>query len=673
MALVVALVLGFAGCATPAQETLHLANEALQDGRPLDALIYATEALLQDEKLTSAKAFLRDHGTEELAAIEDFLAGSAGTTDPGYLERRYDTYGRLTTLYDNLEQIGLPITEGQKLFGIIPGWEWTTPMRDYRSDLETARAEAREGFLTAGYDSLDEGNVAAADELFGKAVTKFADQGSEQQASDRIDIGDAFADFGDARLGSNDEESLLVAIAAFELAESYDGSNESYPDKLRRAHVEVSQVYLDSGLALERRGDLESLTEAVSYFEMAIGYNADNESAVEANNRARNSIADIYYTDGVQSSEAYTDPESVAAAIVAFESAQEWVPEYRDAALHVHRLNVADKLITFTGATVTAREEFSTTSEPILELSSMVNNAHEGMERLNFIADKIVQLDRQLLVLDDTLTVLGAVPVVGTAIRAIATPITYVREPVHASAQTIDRVRRPFITPSRELLASTKEYVDRVVEAIDAIDGGLSRTEDMGETLYEYVAVMEDTDSITVVREEVVRLTGAIETLTIGLRDVNEARASATDSLADVSGAVDLVNEVSGGIERLMRPLDRVKGVTDRIHSALTREISIPFVGSFSVSDALGSSRGVVARAARAIIDPILDALDIDIPSLPGIDELKSVLDSVEGYHADIVEAADAVESAVGDVVEIPGRIDNCIAVIVEETGYQAN
>ena len=97
LATVAALVLGFAGCATPAQETLHLANEALRDGRPLDALVYATEALIQDEKLTSAKVFLRDHGTEELAAVEDFLDGSAGTTDPEYLERRYDTYGTLIT------------------------------------------------------------------------------------------------------------------------------------------------------------------------------------------------------------------------------------------------------------------------------------------------------------------------------------------------------------------------------------------------------------------------------------------------------------------------------------------------------------------------------------------------------------------------------------------------
>ena len=673
MATVAALVLGFAGCATPAQETLHLANEALRDGRPLDALVYATEALIQDEKLTSAKVFLRDHGTEELAAVEDFLDGSAGTTDPEYLERRYDTYGTLITFYDNLGRIGLPITEGQKLFGIIPGWEWTTPMRDYRPDLAAARAAAREGFLAAGFDTLDKGNIAAADDLFAKAVTKFADEGSDEQANDRIEIGAAFAAFAGERLGSNDEEPLLAAIAAFELAESYDGSNESYSEQLRQAHVELSGVYLETGLALEQRGDLESLTEAVSYFEMAVDHNADNESAIAADERARSSIAGIYYTDGVRFAEAYTDAESVESAIVAFESAQEWVPEYRDAALQVHRLNVADELIQFTAATGTAREEFDTTSEPIRELSSLVNSAHEGMDRLNYIADKIVQLDRQLLVLDDTLTVLGVVPVVGTAIKVVSSPLGFIRPPVHATAERIEDVRRPFITPSRELLASTKDYVDRVVEAIDAIDGGLRRTEAMGEDLYEYVVVMTDAESIGVVRTEVTRLTGAIETLTGGLRNVNEARASATDSLGDVAGAVDLVNEVSGGIERLMRPLDRVKGVTDRIHSALTREISIPFVGSFSVSDALGSANGVVTRAARAIIDPILDSLDIDIPSLPGIDELKSVVDSVEDYHEDIVEAADAVEAAVADVVEIPGRIDACYAVIVEETGYRTN
>jgi tetratricopeptide (TPR) repeat protein len=663
------LVTGLVGCATAARESFNAAKDALDAGRPLEALVAATEALIEDPEFGRAKDFLRDHADTELAAAESYLSSTVGTTVPEDLERRFDTLNKLVTFYDNLEQVGLPITADKKLFGLIKGWEWSTPMEDYRPQVLITRAAAREGFLTAGYAALDGGDLETADVMLGKVVTKFAVDGSEEQAADRSAIATAFGGHADDYLGAESSEELLHAIQAYEIGLGYE-EQPSLQDGLAQAKLEVSDAFVAEGLVLERDGTLESLTQAVALFERALEYNGDNQAAATANTRARTSIAEIHYQDGLELAESYTDPESVDAAKGRFQEAQEWVPEYRDCTVQLARLDVATELIGFSAGARSVQEEFDAATEPVRQLASLVDSAHNGMNDLNFIADKVVQLDGQLRSINNTITVLTPVPVVGQALRGVGTPLSMVRRPVHATAESIDRVRDPFVTPSRNALAKTKGHVDQIISALNTINRSLEQTRTMSDRLYQFVVLMDDTDDLATVAAEIGSLTGTLEEVQDELENVNNAQASAAGSLNDVAAAADLIDQVADAISDFMKPLDAIKGVTDAIDSALNQEIKVPFVGSFSVGGALDSANGLVADAAQAIIDPILDGLDIEIPSIPGLEELQAIFDAVEGYHQDILAAAGEIEDSVAGIAAIPARMDQRVAVIVELTGY---
>lgn len=665
------LITGLVGCASTARTDFVTARDALDAGRPLDALIAATDALIEDPEFGRAKEFLRDNADTEIAAIESYLASTEGTQTPEDLDQRFDTFNKLVVFYDNLEAIGLPISKDEKLWGLIKGWEWSTPMVDYGPRVEPARAAAREGFLAAGYSAINAGELDTAHALMEKAVTKFAGPDSDEQAQDRLDIAAAFGEHADQYLGSHDADQLLHAIHAYEIGLAYNDQDESLVSGLAQAKIEVSDAFVALGLELEEAGTLESLTQAAGYFDRALEYNEANTEASVARDRVVVSIAEIHYQNGLELAEAYQDEESVDAALGAFATATEWVPEYRDCDVQVARLGVAKEIIVFSRSAAAAQEQFDETTAPVRALSELVTSAHNAMNQLNHVADKVVQLDGQLKTVNNTITLLTPVPYVGQALRAVGTPLSMVRRPLHATAESIDGVRDPVITPSRRALAETKEQVESIMSALNSVDRTLGTARDMSERLYVFVVEIDDLESLATIKRELGNLTGALDQLNDTLEEVNRAQAPAADSLAGVASYAELIDVVTSNIEYFMTPFDAVKGVTDAIESALNAEISVPLLGSFSVGGALDSANGLVADAAKAVVDPILAELNISIPNIPGLEELQQVFTAIEGYYEEILVAAEAIKDSAADVVEIPTEMQGCVAVIVEETGYR--
>ena len=65
-----------------------------------------------------------------------------------------------------------------------------------------------------------------------------------------------------------------------------------------------------------------------------------------------------------------------------------------------------------------------------------------------------------------------------------------------------------------------------------------------------------------------------------------------------------ITTPVRKGIDTVMKPLNKIKGVTDEIYDVLKKKISVPLVGSFTVEQAINSTTGVVKKAAEAILNP---------------------------------------------------------------------
>ncbi len=657
------------GCSTLGHANMAKAGDALEAGDPSAALKYATEALLENPKYSSPKSFLRDNTDAALDSVKKFLAATEKSTKQEDLERRFDTYGNLVKFYANLKKIGLPIAEGKKLFGLIKSWEWTTPLEDYAPQAAAARAAARAGFLKAGSEALKAGDLDGAYAAMGKAVGKFAVSASEEQKADKAKIAQEFLDWARKQHGAADAETLLKGIKAYDLALKFDPKENKAVEGQAKMKKELSAVYLKSGLRSEKAGTIESLTEAIAFFEKALKYDAENADAKAGIPRVKNSIAEAYYREGVRLSADRKSDEIMKNAIAAFENAQKWVPNYKDTEVLKNRVRVSRELAVLSAKLGASQTELGRTAKRVKVLAGKVDKANKGMDDLNYVADAVVQLDEQLLVLTKTTSALSAIPIVGTVISVTGTALGKVHTPVKSVSGKVKRVRAPFITPSREFLASTKKNTDRIVSAMAQTDTSLAYVRKVAERLNDCMAKVPDPSTVKTIEQDVKELNKAVDDLNKGLETVNTVADKSEGTLTDLADAVGPISEVTGGIKKVMTPLNKIKGVTDEIYSVLKKTIKVPLVGSFTVEQAINSTTGVVKKAAEAVLNPILKELGIGIPQIPAIEKLDNMMDKVEGYYADAKMAADQIGSAANKLTDIPSRLKSKADEIVSKSG----
>jgi uncharacterized protein (DUF2267 family) len=141
-----------------------------------------------------------------------------------------------------------------------------------------------------------------------------------------------------------DLESLLAAKEIY-----YKGYKE-YPDNeiILKAHNDVcskiSNIYYNEGYALEKKGDIESLEEALVQYVKGSKYASENEKYrfEEASIRTNTAIADVYYQQGLLlEPEVGIDIEKGAKVIELYQKAQEWVENYKDTETRIANIQKA--------------------------------------------------------------------------------------------------------------------------------------------------------------------------------------------------------------------------------------------------------------------------------------------------------------------------------------------
>jgi tetratricopeptide (TPR) repeat protein len=696
------------GCSTLGQTNLSLARQALQEDRPSAALVAATEALKENPKYSGAKNFIRDNTDSALAQVLGYLSDTEKSTAPETLENRFIVYSELKKFYDNLRMIGLPIADGQKLFGLIKSWEWTTPLQDYSPQMEFARNAARAGFYDAGLAAIDKAEIKTAIPLMDKVVGIFALPGSVEQKADKARIAEDFAAWAATMHSSRNVEKLLAGIEAYEASGRYNSSVQKTTNGLAAMKVELSEVYLDLGLKKEKENTIDALKESIELFKKAVAYNRDNTKAVDSIPRARNAIAVLFtnqgeglertgklpemvkahelYTEALKWDEAFqralglkagvvikiadanylegirlsTDRKNAAnleKSLAAFSEALVWVPGYKDALVLKQRVLVSKEVLILANKLATTQTEFSKTHKRLVYLSGLVNKANKGMDDLNYVADAVVQLDEQLMVLGKTTSALSGIPVVGTVISVTGTALNHVHRPVKSVSSKVKRLRAPYITPSRDSMAKVKDQTDKIVSAMDSIGTNLEHVRSITLKLNECVNRLDNATTIAEIERDVKATGKVLDELNSGLNTINDVQNKIEGTLKSLGDSVAVISDVTGGIKTVMTPLNKIKGVTDEIYDILKKKISIPMVGTFTVEQAINSTTGVVKKAAEAVLNPVLKALDIRIPSIPGIDQLDQMLDKMEGYYADVKMAADRIQSASSQILNVPAAL----------------
>ncbi|SIQ08555.1 hypothetical protein SAMN05920897_103160 [Alkalispirochaeta americana] len=645
----------FVGCATAGRGTLNEARRAWNEGQHAEALYHATEALRENPDLTAAKAFLRDNTDDALERAQNLFIATENTTVPAELEERYDTYYYLVKFYDNLGKMRMPLVADKRLFGLIKGWTWSTPILDFTKELEESRMAAREGFLAAGEEHIEAGKISAAHQLLLQVITKFAQEGSKEQEEDRARIIEAFVARGAHFHGSQNPEELLQAIESYEVALRFDSGEQRASEGRERKRLALSDVYLAMGLAEENRNTLQGWEAAIGYFKKSLEYNSGNQAAQEGVPRVTELIADHHYQQGVRLSNRLNDRNQVEQGIAAFDQALEWIPGFRDAPLRRQRLVVAREIIDLSQELAPVRNDFSKVEAQVTSLSRSVNRAHQGITDLNNIVGRVNQLEGQLRTVISVTDALSVVPVVGPVFRVTSTSLGAVHDPVRSVDRKAGLMKTPALEPALREITSVKEQTDGINASMGEIKRELDAAHAIVQGLNNCAQSITELSPLQQLERDLATLRESLSGLQTGIGQLEAMQQEVNTTLLRLGEAVPLIGRVNTGVERVMQPLDRISSVTNEIQSALDRRVSV-LGRSFTVQEAIDSSTGVVKRAAEAILNPLMERLNIQIPSIPGIDELDRLLDSVEGYLADIRKAGNSVQQAERQISPVAGQ-----------------
>lgn len=713
-------ILLLTGCASLGKAELDSAKSALAANKPSFALVYATEALLKDPKFDDAKEFLKENTEPALDQILTFIGETALSTEPSVVEKRFDSYSNLDQFYTNLKTIGLPLVKGKKLFGLIKGWEWSIPLKDYSVQVSKEREKAREVFLENGYDFLEKGELDTAEELLKKVIKKFAVSGSEEQKQDRLAISNRFSAWAARFHGSKDPDTLLKALDAYDLALSFSRDNEEAASGRDRMKKELSEVYLNLGLAEEKKNSIEALKAAIDFFERALKYNSGNQPASEGIERSRHKIAVIYnaqgeelansrrlddmveahslfekalewdsaYTVAAENRDAVTlriaeyhyqtalryeknlnNSEALDSAIAAYDKALEWSPDYKDSAVRRNRLKVSIQVILLEKKLGQTVAEYERTNRRIVALSQQVAKGHKGIEDLFYVSDKIIQLDQQMKTIKTAISPLSSIPLVGPVFTTTGTVLGRSHRPVKAASDKVKTVQRPYITPSREMIGKVKAQVEQIVGTMGEIKQSLIYVQTAVAKLNGCIQTLDDPDTVREVERDAKRLNNILDDLNDGLDTVNDTQDKVEGTMTALANSVSVISDVSGGMRKIMGPMDKISSVTNEINKVLRKKIKIPFVGSFTVGEAIESTTGVVRKAAEKLLNPLLDELNIDIPTIPGLDDLNRILDNVEGYYADIKNAEAQIREAADKILDVPQELRSTVDNMAAKTG----
>ncbi|MFP4443328.1 MAG: hypothetical protein ACLFST_09425 [Spirochaetia bacterium] len=715
-----AIVLAITGCASVGKGNLNQAKDELKAERPDGALRYASEALVLDPDYDKAKALIKETAEEHLANLEAFLTSSKMSRDLKTVEREFDIYRNLIVFYGNLEEVGQPLVKGKKLFGLIKGWTWSTPIKDYKPNLEVTRVKARKVFLESGYNAIGSGNLDQAEEHLDKVVSKFAVDGSAEQTKDKKDISIQFSNWAANLHGQTLPKPLLAGLKGYNLALKYDKGNKAASDGAAKIKLEISTAYYNLAMTEQSKNTIDTLKESIDLFKTALKYNKENKGATDGIQVSKHkiaviytsqgeaaarkgtvddmieahglyvtalewdsaypkaiqnketitvSIAEYYYQEGNKLAASLTNDNDLKAAVASYKSAQEWIPDYKDTEPRKRRVYVSRQLIILQVKLKTTQAEFDRTNTRIITLSGLVNDGHKGVEDLFYVSDKIIQLDGQMMTIGTVMSPMGSIPYIGPVFSSTGVLLDQVHRPVKAVSGKTKKFQKPYITPSREMIGKVKGRVDQVVDTMDKIKTSLVQISSTTARLNQCMLQVEDPKIISEVEKDVKEINKIMDKLNNGLKKVNKVQDDTEASLKILASSVAIITNVKGGMKKIMDPLDKIDGVTSEIKKVLDKKIKVPFVGTYTVAQAVDSSTGVVKKAAKKLLNPLMDKLNIKFPSIPQIDELEKIVDKVEDYHNDIKSAYDQMNSATDEILAIPDQLKKKTDSIVSKTG----
>lgn len=278
------------------------------------------------------------------------------------------------------------------------------------------------------------------------------------------------------------------------------------------------------------------------------------------------------------------------------------------------------------------------------------------------VADDLDKLDDMLKTVSELLTVVSVIPEVGEAAAALKDSIAVLSEEVAPARKAAD-----------ELEAEVKPFRDALGELSSALDEAIKVTAEINSTsqafLDDFTAVVNCVNSLpageykqqaqqylddfsSALQPTVSELNTALSTVNGVINDFYSELKALEEALDPLAAIASATEEVLAVLEPLLAPLQELENALNSIQIT----IPVPYPVTVSLYDVFTEFSEFIDLAMEPIqglVDDLLKALDITLPSIPGLSDLINLeidipeIPDLEALMLTITNPFDALKLAI--------------------------
>lgn len=590
-----------------------------------------SKAILADPGQKRPIKFMAENWDEGINKTKKFLESSKNPTNAGIAEKRHSTYKLLVAFYANVKKMKLPLKFKDK-------FRWETEFVDYTDELEKARKTVITVLYKRGDKLLADFNVKAAQDAFKRAREKFA-KAAEKDSLVNLAYKKQVA-HGKKYKDSDAITKVTSAYYAFEAALKHK-DNAQIKNLQKTTKLHVSDLWVVKGKELEAKGDLKNMENAITSYKNALKWNEKNEKAKELQEAVKPKVAEIYYKMGRKAEKA--KDRNLSEIRKYYEKAQAYVPGYKDVMNRFNTFHIMEELQNVQkniDVTIKQHGQLDKTSAAV---NKNVKTANERVGKVVEVSNRFRDINEKIKTTSKILRYLKPIPYgVGATCGVASKSLSLSRTPVQKMVTFFNRVEKPVINPTLDIMDKTGTIVQGVQDNMHSTQDILKYTKESFQTAESCLLNLEKEEDYNEFSLGAKGVNESLKPTNKALKEINAQMRKINGLAVEVANATTVAYDVANGLNTFEPVVKQIGGAAEEIDKVLKKE-----KWGFSAEKILKGASGVMdfmVGWAEDLVAPYLDKIVPDLPSVPGTDKLMANVDKIKQKYDQLQAEIDKLE-----------------------------
>jgi tetratricopeptide (TPR) repeat protein len=597
----------------------------------LAALSLATKLTSLEPEARGPKKFIHEHFDENMQIAMRVLASKPQTS--AQAEKQYRMYTSLVEIYDNLANVKLPIMQKKGK------WSWTTEMKDYKGQKETARKLAYDMLTKDAHQFVATQKYKEAKAYFKNAIENYLLTNEEKIAA-RKEAVNAIMKKANQLSKSNNVDEAVNAYHFYKTALSFNHENQAAIQGAAKMKKRIAVLYIAEGAKLERTRDVKNWETAVTKYKRAFHWDNTNETAKTKEKKCVLRITGYYYNLGLRAEKG----RKASVAVENYRLAMSWTPNYKDCMYRMYNVRISCQLDSCTKYSRLAKRNCAPMFAQARKIKTSVDKSYNTIHGIEDIVGSVSNLNENLEQLSGAIQPLGYIPVVGPAVKTVKYSIDRTHTKVDAFSKKLTIMDKPVLIPMESLLASAKKQLAQNDVYNQQYQTGLKQIPGLRSKIKTMLKNFGNNES------EYKKVEAYVKDIAVSLRNMGNVSVKATKNLVTlykVSNVIDnyerYIVPAAKAINKVQSVLNKMKPTLKSINDALNKKIGYKWVSASARQVLNGIDKAVpgfiksgLKKLAKKAVAPALKKMGVKIPDIPYVAQATQLLDRAKGYYEQV-------------------------------------